>query len=185
MTAAAADLVEDFVRMRRDHEQNRDHYKDTRTLRTLVYWLGGESPVWEGDVYALADLDSNFAAKRVSQFLKARGLLTEDSARHRDWNQLRIEAVLHTLPAPLETEIRVWIAAQRGQGRWQHEPRSYATIRRYLLALEPVLTRWAADGVSTLREITADQLAHLVADQQGNRGRYLAISLRSLFRALK
>ncbi|MGW2564146.1 hypothetical protein ACWCXB_34015 [Streptomyces sp. NPDC001514] len=73
----------------------------------------------------------------------------------------------------------------RGQGRREHQPRGYEYIRRYLAALQPVLTGWTADGMTTLRQITPGDIETAVADRHGAPGRHLAVCLRSLFRALR
>ncbi|MEY9988005.1 hypothetical protein ABIE67_000037 [Streptomyces sp. V4I8] len=77
------------------------------------------------------------------------------------------------------------MAVLRGQGRRQGEARSYDGIRRYLVALEPTLAAWTAANVTTLREITQDQVEKAVNGLSGHARRQLAICLRSLFNALK
>jgi hypothetical protein len=185
LTDAAARRVEEFAQLRRDDEQDPAFHADVRTLRILLFWLGGRSEVWEGDVHALAQLGVNLKAKRVCQFLRARGLLIEDPDRHRDRSREWIEAAVHALPTPLGNEVQIWVIVLRGQGRRERQARSYRSIRRYLATLQPMLTSWAADGVTTLRQITAADIDTAVAGIQGNRARHHAVCLRSLFGALR
>lgn len=184
LTEAARQLVEEFVQLRRDG-QSPDYRKNSRTLTTLVYWLGAETDIFERDVHDLAQLDPNLAAKPVCQFLRIRGLLVEDPELHRDADQVWIETTLAAMPEPVATEVRTWVAVLRGQGRRQGSARGYDGIRRYLVALQPTLAAWTAANVTTLREITQDQVEKAVADLSGHARRQLAICLRSLFRALR
>jgi hypothetical protein len=73
----------------------------------------------------------------------------------------------------------------RSQGRREGEFRGWNGIRRYLTYLHPVLSAWAAAGVTTLREVTQQQVEDAVQDLTGHTRRQLAIALRSLFRSLK
>jgi hypothetical protein len=138
-----------------------------------------------GDVHDLARSHENLKAKRVCQFLRSHDLLAEDPARHRDRHLEWTEAAIAALPAPVGEEVRTWVTVLRGQGRREHQPRGYDYIRRYLAALRPVLTGWAADGMTTLRQITPDGIEAAVAERRGAPGRHLAVCLRSLFRALR
>ncbi|MFB7499347.1 hypothetical protein ACFC09_32480 [Streptomyces sp. NPDC056161] len=170
--------------MRRE-QQAPDHRKNIRTLITIMYWLGAESAVSEPDVHDLAQLDPNLAAKPVCQFLRARGLLVDDPDLHRDADLTAIEAALATLPQPAASEVRARVDVLRSQGRREGEFRGWDGIRRYLDYLQPVLTVWAATGVTTLREITQQQVEDAVKNLSGHARRQLAIVLRSLFRSLK
>jgi len=60
----------------------------------------------------------------------------------------------------------------------------FETIRKYLGYLYPILTEWAS-RVSSLREITNDDVRHALTSRPGSPGRDLLSALRSLFRALK
>ncbi|GAA1323803.1 hypothetical protein GCM10009647_058900 [Streptomyces sanglieri] len=184
LTAHARHLVEEFTR---DRPAQRPNYtKNTRTLTILLYWLGAHTAVFERDVYDLARIDVNLAAKPVCQFLRIRGLLVEDPALHRDSDQMWIEATLTSLPEPVAGEVRTWVKVMREQGPREGEPRAYNGIRHYLSRLQPTLTAWTTTGaVTSLREITKDQVEDAVDAVSGYARRGLATALRSLFRALK
>ncbi|EDY53104.1 conserved hypothetical protein [Streptomyces clavuligerus] len=184
LTETARLLVEAYSKMRRD-QQAPEYRKNIRTLTTLMYWLGAESPVPERDVHDLAQLDPNLAAKPVCQFLRARGLLIEAPELHRDADLTAIESALSKLPQPVASEVRVWVDLLRSQGRREGEARGWDSIRRYFDYLQPVLTQWAVTGVTTLREITSQQVEDAVKHLTGHARRQLAVALRSLFRALK
>ncbi|MFE2268542.1 hypothetical protein ACFXB4_04830 [Streptomyces lavendulae] len=184
LNANARHLVEEFVHERPG--QRPDYKKNTRTLTILMYWLGADTAVLERDVYDLARIDVNLAAKPVCQFLAARGLLVEDPELHRDRDQMWIESVLAALPEPAAGQVRTWVKVMREQGPHEGEPRGYDGIRRYLSHLEPVLTTWTATaGVTSLREITKEQVENAVNKVSGYTRRGRATALRSLFRALK
>ncbi|MER5928099.1 hypothetical protein [Streptomyces mirabilis] len=183
LTATARRLVEEFTRDR--PAPRPDYKKNTRTLTILLYWLGADTTVFERDVYDLARIDVNLAAKPVCQFLRIRGLLVEDPDLHRDADQVWIEAALATLPEPVASEVRTWVKVVREQGPREGEPRGYDGIRRYLSNLQPVLAAWTTTaGVTSLREITKNQVEGAVDRVSGYARRGLATALRSLFRAL-
>ncbi len=184
LTTAARALTEELDRLRRGR-QDPAYRKDIRTLTILVYRLGAETVFQERDVHDLALLDPNLGAKRVCQFLAARGLLAEDPELHRDADQVWIEATISTLPPTVADEVRLWVQVLRGQGRREHEARGYDGIRRYLFALEPTLTAWTSSGITTLRQITSDHATTAIDGLTGSARRQLAISLRSLFKALR
>ncbi|MEV7123923.1 hypothetical protein [Kitasatospora griseola] len=184
LTGAARRLVEEYAQMRRN-QQAPDYRKNIRTLTILGYWLGAEVPVYERDVHDLAQLDPNLAAKPVCQFLRARGMLVDDPDLHRDADLAWIETALAALPQPAAGEVRVWVDVLRSQGRREGEFRSWDGIRRYLAYVQPVLAAWAAAGVTTLREVTKEQVEGAVENLSGQARRQVAIALRSLFRTLK
>lgn len=183
LTATARRLVEEFTRERQG--QRPDYKKNTRTLTILLYWLGADTVILERDVYDLARIDVNLAAKPVCQFLRDRGLLVEDPALHQDAHQVWIETTLAALPEHVASEVATWVTVLRSQGPRENEPRSYDGIRRYLVSLQPVLTEWTASGMVTLREITSADTEAAVENLSGAARRGLAVALRSLFRALK
>lgn len=184
LTETARRLVEDFTRDR--PAQRPDYRKNTRTLTILLFWLGAETAVFERDVYDLARIDVNLAAKPVCQFLRACGLLVGDPDLHRDADLAWIESALTALPESVASEVRTWVKVMREQGPREGEPRGYDGIRRYLTNLQPTLTAWTtAAGVTSLREITKDQVEAVVDGLSGYARRGPATALRSLFRALK
>ncbi|MFF2518894.1 hypothetical protein [Streptomyces sp. NPDC058086] len=184
LTETARRLVEDFTQQRPG--QRPDYKKNTRTLTILLYWLGADTAVFERDIYDLARIDVNLAAKPVCQFLRIRGLLVEDPDLHRDADQVWIESTLAALPEPVASEVRTWVKVMREQGPREGEPRGYDGIRRYLTNLQPVLTAWTTTvGITSLREITKNQVEDAVHGVSGYARRGLATALRSLFRALK
>ncbi|WP_329028227.1 hypothetical protein [Streptomyces sp. NBC_00690] len=184
LTKAVTALLDDFAEQRRDQEGS-GFNKNIRTLTILGYWLGGENAFHERDVHDLAHLDTHLAAKPVCQFLRARDLLVDDPALHRDRDLAGIEKVLATLPQPVAEEVDAWVQTLRGQGPRENEPRSWEGIRRYLTTLRPTLTAWTATGMTTLREVTADHIQDTMNGLEGTGRRQRATALRSLFRTLK
>ncbi|MEU4494223.1 hypothetical protein AB0F96_12430 [Streptomyces sp. NPDC023998] len=60
----------------------------------------------------------------------------------------------------------------------------FETIRKYLGYLHPVLTAWVG-RVTSLREITKEDIRDALAQRPGSTGRDLLSAVRSLFQALK
>jgi hypothetical protein len=168
LTASARTLVDDFVRVTRDQQWEKSRRAaNLRTLMVLVSWLGADAPIAEADVRDLAQLDGYLPAKRVCQFLRSRGLLVPDPERRRDRNRDWIEQVLSELPRQFAHELRCWVRVLRGEGRREHPALGYASIRRYLTALQPVLALWISQGITSLRQITHDHVAQAVAARAG------------------
>jgi hypothetical protein len=124
-------------------------------------------------------------AKRVCSFLNTRDLLALDPDRHRDRDQQWIEQQITRFPQQIAGELRWWVLVLRGQGRWEHPALGYGSIRRYLAALQTVLEDWMRQGVTSLREITGEQVAQAVGAPRGNAARAVHNAVRSCFRALK
>ncbi|PZT73756.1 MULTISPECIES: hypothetical protein [unclassified Streptomyces] len=157
-----------------------------RTLTVLVSWLGADAPLLESDIRALVDnRPLQFSGRRVTQFLETRGLLIPDTEFRRDAQQKRLEAELAVLPATIAQELSVWIKAVRGEGKWKHTGRTYRSIARYWHVLSPILNRWLADGIESLREITQDDIKRAIATRKGTPARSIHIVLRNVFRALR
>ena len=72
----------------------------------------------------------------------------------------------------------------RGEGRRQHRPMAFVTIRNYVGSADPVVRAWAT-RVESLREITPDDVRAALRERQGNQARSVHVALRSLFQALK
>jgi hypothetical protein len=172
-------LVEGFARVMGDQQWEKSRRAaNLRTLAILVSWLGADAPIAEADVHDLAKLDDYLPAKRVCQFLRSRGLLVPDPERRRDRNRDWIEQVLSELPRQFAHELRCWVTVLRGEGRREHPALGYDSIRRYLTALQPVLAQWISRDITSLRQITHDDVAQAVAARQGNPARAVHRGLR-------
>lgn len=87
------------------------------------------------------------------------------------------------LPAAMAGEVSSWtdaLAGHAGRGR----PHDEHTIASYLRAVSPALHAWAARHHS-LREVTADDIADVVAPLTGSARTLTTVALRSLFATLK
>jgi hypothetical protein len=167
LTGAAQHVVEEFAQLRRNR-RSPDYRKNLHTLIVLLYWLGIDTAIRERDVHDLAQLDPNLAARPVCQFLRARGLLLEDPELHKDADLVWIESTLGALPEPVASEVRTWVAVSRGQGQRSGPVRGYKGIRRYLAVLQPTLVEWTQAGVTSLRQITRDQVERAVDPLSGH-----------------
>jgi hypothetical protein len=185
LTPAAEALLNDF----RQHVQARGLDEQVRriaarSLRILLAWTGADAPIHEADIWALPADRPGTSARHVLGFLQQRGLVTPDPARQVDLHQQAIEQRLQELPSEIAEELRRWVLVLRGEGRREHRPMSFETIRKYLGYLGPVLSLWSV-RVTSLREITADDIHEVLKQRPGQPGLDLASALRSLFQALK
>ncbi|GAA2128870.1 hypothetical protein [Actinomadura napierensis] len=155
-----------------------------RSLRILLAWLGADAPIHEADILALPADRPGTSARHILAFLQQHDLLTPDPDRQLDIHQRAIEQRLTELPPGIAGELCAWVGVLRGEGRREHRAMLFETIRKYLGYLTPVLILWAG-RISSLREISRDDVHAVLEQRPGQPGLDLATALRSLFQALK
>ncbi|MET9412210.1 hypothetical protein ABZX90_41860 [Streptomyces sp. NPDC002935] len=133
------------------------------------------------DVSVLAE--ARLPVALVTGVLEDAGLLQDDRIPAAiAWTEQRITH----LPPAMTIEIRAWLRIMR-EGRTtrpRRRPRTDTTIRLHLYWALPALTQWAAEGKTSLREITPqDVLAAL--PPSGTPRACAGKGLRSLFHVLK
>ena len=184
LTPAASDLVEALTRHARDRGWTAaSRNTGERTLRILLAWVGADAPIHEADIRALAGRRST-TIRRVLQFLTQNNMVIPDPARHGEAAQRAVEQRIAALPDHLAREIRRWVQVLRGQGCRPHPQFPFTTIRSYLNCLLPVLDSWAG-RVTSLREITSQDIQAALDAQPPATARNLLSAIHSLFRALK
>lgn len=155
----------------------------TKTLRILLAWLGADTPVHEADIRALSSRPGT-AIRRVLQFLDDRGMIIPDPARQGTAVERTINHHIDALPDVIGGEVRQWVKVIRGQGHRAHQELPFSSVRSYLNCFHPVLAEWSRH-VTSLREITRDDVQAALGQHPGARAHNLLPALRSLFRALK
>jgi hypothetical protein len=155
----------------------------TKTLQILLAWLGAGAPVPEADIRALSVRPST-TVRRVLAFLRERGMLIPDPARQGTAVERTINHHIDTLSDGIAGEVRQWVKVVRGQGRQAHQELPFSSVRSYLNCFCPVLAGWSKH-VTSLREITRDDVQEALDQRPGVTAHNLLPALRSLFRALK
>lgn len=184
LTPAASTLVDDLDRHARAcGMDNGPRNNATKTLRILLAWTGADAPVHEADVRALSSRPGT-AVRRVLQFLDDRGMIIPDPARQGTAVERTIQQHIQSLPEPIAGELLQWVKVVRGDGRRAHQQLPYSSVRSYLNCFYPVLAGWS-QHVTSLREITRDDVQAALGQHPGARAHNLLPALRSLFRALK
>jgi hypothetical protein len=184
LTLAASALVDELDRHARAcGMDNGPRNNATKTLRILLAWLGADAPVHEADVRALSSRPST-AIRRVLQFLDDRGMIIPDPDRQGTSVERTIKQHIDALPDVIAGEVRQWVKVVRGQGRRAHQELPFSSVRSYLNCFHPVLAEWG-QHVTSLREITRDDVQAALDNHPGARAHNLLPALRSLFRALK
>jgi site-specific recombinase XerC len=184
LTAAATRLLDALTRHARDRGwTNASRNSAERTLRILIAWVGADAPIHEADIRALAGRRAT-TIRRVLQFLTQHDMVIPDPARRGEAAERAVEQRIAALPDPIAQEIRRWVLVLRGQGRRSHRQFPFTTIRSYLNCLLPVLDSWAT-RVTSLREITSQDIQAALEPQPPVTARNLLSALHSLFRALK
>jgi integrase len=185
LTPAAEQLLEAFKqRSRTQAWDDGIGGQATRALHLLLAWLGADAPIPEADIRSIPMARPWTSSRRVLRFLEEHDLVVPDPARQVDVDQHAIDQRLQTLPDGIAGELRRWVQVLRGEGRRQHRPMAFSTIRKYVGYADPVVQAWAA-RLESLREITPDDIRVVLRDRQGNQARSVHVALRSLFRALK
>jgi hypothetical protein len=184
LTPAAAILVEEFIQHARDRGwETGSRNSGSKTLRILLAWTGAAAPIREADIRALSQRRST-TIRRVLQFLGERGMVIPDPARQGTAVQRTVQQRIQSLPDGIAGELRQWVQVVRGEGRREHRELPYATIRSYLNCFYPVLAAWTG-RVTSLREITSDDIRQALDGRAPVTARNLLPALRSLFRALR
>lgn len=185
LTPAAQALLTEFRQYTRargwDEEVRR---LSARSLRIVLAWVGADAPIHEADIRNIATDRPGTSARRMLQFLASRNLIIPDPARDLDIHEKAIEHRLQKLPPGIAEELHRWVLVLRGEGRREHRPMAFETIRKYLSYLNPVLTAWSG-RITSLREITPDDIRHVLKQRPGQPAQDLASALRSLFQALR
>jgi site-specific recombinase XerD len=184
LTPAAAALAREFQQHARACGWNASpRNAGARTLRILLARMGADAPINEADIRALSQRRST-TIRRVLQFLDARGMVIPDPARQGSAVERAVHQRIQTLPGPIAGELRRWVQVVRGEGRREHQELPFTTIRSYLGCFSPVLAAWAG-RVTSLREITRDDIQAALGERPGVTAHNLLPALRSLFRALR
>jgi integrase len=132
-------------------------------------------------IYQLPAID--LPARLLHQFLDRFGLVDDDrTPAVRRW----LDNQLAGLPEPMTTELRRWaiilwdghITAPRSRARAQN------TVQIKLRWALPTLRAWAAQGVSSLREISRSEVEAALPGSGNNRFT-VASGLRAIFKVLK
>jgi Phage integrase, N-terminal SAM-like domain len=184
LTPGAGALLEEFQQHARARGWNATpRNTGAKTLRILLAWVGADAPIHEADIRALAGRRST-TIRRVLQFLTGKDLVTPDPCRQGDAVERAVQRRIATLPDGLAGEVRRWVQVLRGEGRRPHPQFPFATIRSYLNCLSATLASWAG-RVTSLREITRQDIQAALDAQPPVTARNLLSALHSLFRALK
>jgi hypothetical protein len=185
LTPAAQALLAEF----REHARAQGWDEEVRrlaarSLRIVLAWAGADAPIREADIRSISASRPGTSARRMLQFLASRNLIIPDPDREIDIHEQAIKHRRRGFPIEIASELLRWVLVLRGEGRRQHRPMAFETIRKYLSYLHPVLTAWS-ERVTSLREITPDDIRHVLRQRPGQPAHDLATALRSLFRALK
>ncbi|MDX2681563.1 hypothetical protein [Streptomyces soliscabiei] len=178
-------LLSDFARYTTEHGWTTDSAETmARLLRIAATWMGTDAPYREEDLQALNHAHGSLGRPRgLMAFLRQRGQLLPEPPR-RDRNEALVQRTIAALPTRIRDELSTWVTVLRADTRPQHRATDYGTVRRYLVYLTPTLADWTT-RYTTLRQVTAADVADAVTAVKGPRAHERAVALRSLFRALK
>lgn len=132
------------------------------------------------EVLRLTQID--LPARRLIEIFQAADLFDDDRipAIH-NW----VTGQLAELPDQMRAELHSWFEVmQHGRTPPRRRPRSDTTIRVNLTWSLPALRTWAANGHTSLREISIDD-AHAVLPPSGNPRSTMGQGLKCIFRVLK
>lgn len=151
-------------------------------LRLLAY--AQETPGAPIKASEVAELDPvAFNRQPILDVLASVGILDDDrEPAILTWFAQRAS----DLPDSMGHEINTWFQIMlRGSSTYpRSKPRAHVTIRVRVRSLLPVLRAWSAEGRSSLREITREDINQVLPSQGSNRT-LTCTALKSLFRILK
>ena len=132
----------------------------------------------------VAELDPvTFSRQPILDVLEAAGLLEDDrEPAIVTWYAQQTAG----LPTAMADEVNTWfqVMLKGSTTSPRSRPRVHVTIRVRVRSLLPVLRTWAADGRTSLREITRDDINQALPAQGSDRA-LTGTALKSLFRILK
>jgi hypothetical protein len=106
LTAIALDLINDLERYGHDRAWEPSTVKQaSRTLRTLVSWLGADAQIYERDLLALVRRPELTCGRRVSTFLATCGMLIE-APPPVDHHQAAVARLVAAAPMVFQDEIQ-------------------------------------------------------------------------------
>jgi hypothetical protein len=111
-------------------------------------------------------------------------MIIPDPGRQGTSVERTISQHIDALPGGIAGEVRQWVKVVRGEGRRAHRELPFSSVRSYLNCFHPVLAEWGLH-ITSLREITRDDIHEALRQHPGARAHNLLPALRSLFRALK
>ncbi|PUB20882.1 site-specific recombinase XerD [Promicromonospora sp. AC04] len=159
--------------------QRNDVIRSLKLLQTLRDTP--EAKIRASDVLVLPAYDGNIAS--TLDVLAAAGLLIDDRPRR---VEVYFASKTASLPEPMRTELETWLlvlldGSKRAPRQRQRDP---ATARVRILAITPIVTAWAQAGVTTLAEITSQDVYDALPTVPTKRVPALT-GLRSLFTVLR
>ena len=140
-----------------------------------------DAPIHASDVVLLRDID--LPTWTVLEVLSDLGLLIEDRTASIDtWFTRQIDG----LPDVMSSELQTWFEVMKHGSPTtpRRRPRTETTINVQLRWALPTLQAWAADGHTSLREITREQVLDALPGS-GNPRSTTGQGLKSIFRLLK
>jgi hypothetical protein len=167
LTTEAAALMECLEQYAREHTWDAStQQQDGRTLRVLVSWLGATVPIEERDIQALVRREGLGCARRAAGFLDAIGLLAPLPTPEISHHEAAVRRLVQGTPGVFRDDVERWVTVLRGEGRCEHGPLDWSTIRKYLGYAAPVLTTWAV-GHASLREVTSGDVTEALQEVLG------------------
>jgi hypothetical protein len=185
--AADSELVDYCREIVREHaarhgwsnRQRNDVERSLRLLATLQATPGAK--INASDVLQLPRYDGN--VNSTLDVLAAAGLLLDDRTPP---IERYFAGKADGLPAPIRAQLETWLEVMLSGSRTAPRQRSRdpQTIRIQILGIAPIIHKWAAEGHTSLAEITAEQVRAALPDS-GSRRNFAEHGLRSLFKTLK
>lgn len=166
-------------------EQIKEVYRSVRTILGLRQTRGRPAePVKASDVVALGRTHPSVrTVTPVLDLLAGHELLDDDRVPVLDaWFVKKIKG----LPDAMTRELTIWFQDMRDGSTTtpRMKPRSRRTIQIQLRTALPAIRTWAADGHTSLREISREDVVRALPSSGSPRA-LLGTSLRSIFRVLK
>jgi hypothetical protein len=156
-----------------------DVVRSLRLLQTLRTYP--DEKIRATDVLVLPSYGGNIAS--TLDVLQAAELLIDNRPRHAE---TYFKARTSHLPEPMRTELETWLLVMLDGSKQppRQGGKGPGTAKARVLGVAPIATAWAQEGITTLAQITPDQVEAALPDS-GARRTLAQTALRSLFKTLK
>lgn len=154
-----------------------------RTLKVLqLVFPGANLRFRASDILAMRSYDDDSNIRSTIEVLEDAGLLIDD--RVPSFTKL-FERKTHALPEPMRSQLELWrdIMVDGSKTPPRRQPRDTMTVKGQMYGILPAITRWVADGRTSLVAISTEDILTALPDDPSPRHTML-LGFRTLFTIL-
>jgi len=172
-----------FERAERFGWSKRQTNQVRRTLKMLQILYPEASVLRASEVIGVRGSDADGNVRSTLEVLEDAGLLLDDRV---PGIERYFAGKFSGLPAPMQAQLELWFQTMIYGSLTppRRKARDPATVRVQILGIQPIITRWAQEGVESLAEVTPEMIQAAMPPETSKR-HWVERGLRSLFAVLK